>query len=448
MCHLRLNYPLWNRFNTLFKHTFKYTKLEHSKDNAKYWADRVYFYKQANRQEPDYSISIQHAGRRERFRLWTSNKEIAGRLAVEIYRTLKAHGWDRAIAQFKKGQAPASSGTLTIGQYLAAVRQNWHGTQTTLNLYVRALRKIVSDIEHLDPHNVRFDHMKDGAYTWHELIDAIELGQITEAKVNRWKTEFLAAAGENQADINKRKISINTYLRNAKSLFADKVVKPVGLELPAPRPFAGIDFFGGTDSRYFSKFDIRDVLAKAKERLAPMDPEAYSVVLLSAFAGLRRIEIDLLEWPSIDFNAGAIQLRYTEFYRPKTPDSLHPVPVREKWVLDWFWARRQSSGFVVAPAAPYLRDQRNDYYRTEALLERTTAWLRSNGVKESRPLHALRKEAGNDIVRRAGLIAGAAFLRHGSTTVTSMHYSDYRITETPSFGDIEAPANVIKMDRR
>jgi hypothetical protein len=422
--------------------------MEHSKDNANYWADRVYFHEPSKgRIESEYSIKIQFDGRRERFSLNTSNREIAGRLAVEIYRTLKMHGWERAIAQFKRAQAPAPSGGLTIGQHLAAVRQNWHGSETTLNLYVRALRRIVSDIENLDPDNVRFDHMKDGAYIWHARVDAIELGAITPARVNAWKMEFLRAAGNDQVAINKRKISINTYLRNAKSLFADKVVKSTGLELSAPRPFHEIDFFGGTDSRYFSKFDIREFLAVAKERLLPMDPDAYSVVLLSAFAGLRRIEIDLLEWPSIDFNAGAIQLRYTEFYRPKTPDSLHPIPVREKWILDWFWARRQASGFVVAPEVPYKRDQKNDYYRSEELLERTTRWLRANGIKESRPLHTLRKEAGNDIVKRAGLIAGAAFLRHTSTTVTSMHYSDYRVTETPSYGDIQQPeeiTNIVK----
>ena len=422
--------------------------MEQSKDNAKYWADRVYFHEPSKgNPETEYSVKIQFNGRRERFKLNTANREIAGRLAVEIYRTLKTHGWDRAIAQFKKGQLPPSSGgsSLTIGQYLAAVRQNWHGAEATLNLYIRSLRKIVSDIGNLDPAKVRFDHMKDGAYDWHARIDKIELESITAAKVNVWKMEFLRAAGESQAAINKRKISINTYLRNAKSLFAERVVKLTGLELPAPRPFHGIDFFGGTDSRYFSKFDIREILTKAKERLAPMDPEGYSIVLLSAFAGLRRIEIDLLEWPSIDFNVGVIQLGYTHFYRPKTRDSLMPVPIREKWVLDWFWARRQTSGFVVAPEAPYLKDQKNDYYRTEQILERTTRWLRAHGVNEERPLHALRKEAGSDIVKRAGLNAGAAFLRHTSTTVTSMHYADYRITETPSFGDIEQPANVVKM---
>ena len=109
--------------------------MKNRKDNAKYWAERVFFYKQASGPEPDYSVKIQHAGRRERFRLWTSDKENAGDLALEIYRTLKAHGWDRAIAQFKKGKAPTSA-------------------ELALNLYIRALRKIVSDIEKLNPDNL------------------------------------------------------------------------------------------------------------------------------------------------------------------------------------------------------------------------------------------------------------------------------------------------------
>jgi hypothetical protein len=62
------------------------------------------------------------------------------------------------------------------------------------------------------------------------------------------------------------------------------------------------------------------------------------------------------------------------------------------------------------------------------------AWLRTNGVDESRALHALRKEAGSDVVNREGLMSGAKFLRHKTTAVTAQHYTDSHITETPSFG--------------
>jgi integrase len=420
---------------------------KHPKMSANYWTSRVYFHRQSIGLESDYSVSIQFKGRRERFKVGTANREIAGRIASEIYRSLSSFGWARTVAVYKKHQSDFS-GALTIGEYLDAVRRNWPGKQTTLDIYIRFLRQIVSDIENLDPKNKRFDHMSDGAIRWHKLVDRVPLSAITDDKVNKWKLDTLAQAEQTEVARNKRKISINTCLRNARSLFGKRITKLAGLELPSPLPFAGVDFFGGVDQRYFSAFDIRKLLLKAKEKLSLMDPDAYSVVLLAAFAGLRRREIDLLEWPSIDFKNQMIQLRITDYYHPKTSDSLRAIPLRDPSVLDWFKARKRAQGategFVIAPAAPYTKDQKLDYYRCEEVLERLTRWLRIHGVKDARPLHALRKEAGSDIVKRAGLISGAAFLRHKSPTVTAMHYSDYRVIETPSFG--EEPDNVIRFE--
>src|SRR6516162_9007784 len=114
----------------------------------------------------------------------------------------------------------------------------------------------------------------------------------------------------------------------------------------------------------------------------------YSVILLASIGGLRRREIDLLEWPSFNLEHGVIQLRLTEYYRPKTPDSLRAIPFNAPWVLDWFKARRSAQGdsprFVVAPKAEYRPDQKMDYYRTADLLAKVSAWLRAQGVNAIR----------------------------------------------------------------
>jgi integrase len=425
-----------------------------SKTSATYWSDRVYFHNTGKGSEKTFSVKMQFDGRRERFPLDTANREIAARTAAEIYRVLKTNGWNGAISVYKKDptKGPVTkTSELTVGQYLAEVREKWTGKQTTLDLYIRGLRKIVSDIDGLDPRNKRFDYIGDGAVVWHQRIDQVPLASITDVKVEKWKFDFLAEAEKTEIARNKRKITINTYLRNAKSLFNEKVIKGTGLELPSPRPLADIDFFGGVDQKYYSVFDIRKLLVSAKDLLADLDPDAYSVILLAAFGGLRRHEIDLLEWPAIDFKHGVIQLRLTDYFTPKTQDALRAIPLREKWVMDWFKDRKRQqagdSGFVVAPKAPYFKDQKLDYYRCADLFRRVSRWLRTNGVKDGRPLHVLRKEAGSDIVKRAGLISGAAFLRHKTPTVTAMHYSDYRVTETPSYGDIQQPeelTNIVK----
>lgn len=433
---------------------------QHSKTSAEYWLSRVYFHNQGGKVDPDYSVKVQFAGRRERFPLGTANKRQAAELAREIYRTLSSGGWDLTIAVYKKGQT--IDGDVTVGQYLDAVRRVWTKHENTLHNYTRSLRMIVTELFNLDPDNQRFNYREAGSAAWRARTDAVCLSDITPERVNAWalgyaardiKTRGSGAAPEtNHVMLNRRRISANSYLRTAKSLFSPKLLKRTGFKL-ASIPFAGVEFFGGTDSRYFSDFDIRKVLLAAKAELGPFDADAYSVILLSAVAGLRRREIDLLEWPSIDFEHGAIQLRVTEYYRPKTPDSLRAVPFGTAWVLDWFKARRDAQGdqarFVVAPAIRYAPDQKTHYYRTADLLARVAAWLRGQGVQAIRPLHTLRKEAGADIVRRMGLVAGAAFLRHKTTAVTAAHYTDWTITETPSFVDIgQEEKNIVKFEKK
>ena len=43
------------------------------------------------------------------------------------------------------------------------------------------------------------------------------------------------------------------------------------------------------------------------------DPEAYKAFLLGLFAGLRKAEIELLEWRMLDFSANVIHLEQTEW---------------------------------------------------------------------------------------------------------------------------------------
>lgn len=429
--------------------------IQHSKTTAEYWLSRVYHHRQAAGPETDYSIIIQFDGRRERFPLGTANKRQAAELAREIYRTLKAGGWDLAIAVYKRGQS--IDGDITVGQYLDAVRKVWTKHENTLANYIRSLRAIVTELFNLDPDNQRWNYKHAGSAAWHARTDAVHLSDITTEKLNAWALQYAGRdsktrgpKAEPETDhvlLNRRRISANSYLRNAKSLFSPKLLKKTGFKLAAV-PFAGVEFMGGTDSRYFSNFDIREILAAAKTELAGFDPDMYSVILLSAIGGLRRREIDLLEWPSVNFAHGVIQLRRTEYYIPKTPDSLRAVPFKAGWVLQWFKAQKAAQGvqsrFVVAPAVPYSPDQKTDYYRTDDVLGRVSAWLRTKGVDSIRPIHTLRKEAGADIVRRMGLVAGAAFLRHKTTAVTSQHYTDWTITETPSFVDVgEDPKNIV-----
>ena len=60
--------------------------------------------------------------------------------------------------------------------------------------------------------------------------------------------------------------------------------------------------------RYRSTFDIIALVESAKEELATEQPELFKIFLLGAMAGLRRHEIDLLQWRAFLFDEGAIRI--------------------------------------------------------------------------------------------------------------------------------------------
>src|SRR5262245_39816265 len=96
-------------------------------------------------------------------------------------------------------------------------------------------------------------------------------------------------------------------IRQARSLFAPKVRTFLGaLRLPAPLPFAGVEFFPRESVRYVSKIDAGVLLRQAREELAESDPDSFLAMLLALAAGLRRGEIDKLLWRSLDFARGRI----------------------------------------------------------------------------------------------------------------------------------------------
>lgn len=65
-------------------------------------------------------------------------------------------------------------------------------------------------------------------------------------------------------------------------------------------------------------------------------------------------------------------------------------------------------------------------YRAKETFDRLTDWLRRHGVRDKKPLHALRKEAGSLVNAAGGIHAASRFLRHGDIAVTAAHYADGR----------------------
>ena len=235
------------------------------------------------------------------------------------------------------------------------------------------------------------------------------------------------------------RISVNSLLRQARSLFAVKRIRHLHLSLPKPLPFDGVDFEPRQSMKYRSEIDILKLIKAAKAELRDSLPEAYKVFLLAVGAGLRKKEIDLLEWSSFRWEENVIRIEATRYFHPKSEDSIADLPVdREVMALFQTYYARAKGPFVIKSRRAPLPSKQRQYYRCEPIFEQVNVWLRKYGINGDKPLHTLRKEYGSLLTRSYGIHAASRALRHADLRTTSEHYSDSTARVTPGIGRLLA----------
>ena len=167
-------------------------------------------------------------------------------------------------------------------------------------------------------------------------------------------------------------------------------------------------------------------------------------------AGLRRNEIDKLEWwPSFQWARNVIRIEATRYLQPKSEDSIGDVEVDPELmeIFRGFKARAKGS-FVIESNVPARMNATYSHYRCEHDFSELTAWLRSHGVTGSRPLHSLRKEYGSQVCAKHGIYAASQALRHADIAITSAHYLDPRKRSTVGLGSLlKVSADVVPINR-
>jgi integrase len=386
----------------------------YSKTDTRYWEAKVAFQTPSSR---TYSIHLQHKGRRAWINLYTANKGEAAARARKFYQDIWANGWDEALRRHKGAPGEAKKANVTISEYLDAVQAKSLIHAKTLESYAAALRKIAGDIHGLSSREKRS--------TWRTSVDEIKLATLTAEMIESWRTDFIKRGSVNALKERSARVSANSLIGRARSLFGAEVISRVRdvVEIPSPAPFAGIKVQKVRVARYRSSFDIVSLLEAARQELATEKPEEFKVLLLAAMAGLRRNEIDKLEWDAFHFEEGVIRIQATEHFRPKSRESENDVMIDAELVALFrgFYAQRKGD-FVIEgeskpdPLAPF------GHYRCVTVFKALLGWLRGHGVNSSKPLHALRKEFGSWVNEHFGLYAASAQLRHADIKTTSLHY--------------------------
>jgi integrase len=424
------------------------------KNSANYWIGRLF--KPVNSdgaESPHFSMKVQYKGRRVAFTLGTSNKTAAAAKAASIYNHLLTHGVEGTLAKHR----PQTAGDhiATIGEYLAAANAVMDVRDATFGAYGVNLRRIAGDI--LRSRTQRKDKVKAKRVA-REKIEQASLSILTPEAVQKWRLAFVARVAGDARKARAARISANSIVRQARSLFAPKVVKFLKtLRLPDPLPFAGVEMFPRESMRYISKIDAGQILRKAHDELAEKAPEQFLAILLAAVVGLRRGEIDRLQWDHVDFGKKQIFVEDTEQGALKSSDSRGAVDIDETAIelLRGFKAKAKKAGsdFIIdAPQADEAEFSRpwGLRYRCSAVFEKVNAWLRVSGVDGNKPLHTLRKEAGSIIATQHGIFAAAQFLRHSDIKVTAEHYADKKTRTAIDLGKLldvgaDAPDNVVKI---
>ncbi len=236
--------------------------------------------------------------------------------------------------------------------------------------------------------------MNGGAKAWQELVDRMPLSRMTPDAVQQWLTryrseienpEVLLVAGARELARTTMESEHQAKWQNA------------GGQGPAPDP---------------SPADrIRAELSASRKR------EAYKVLVLGLCAGLRRGEIDRLLWSQVNFAASLIDVKVTDCFAPKA-NSVGEIPIVDEIVkLPKEWKKAATDRFVVEGVDPKLNTDSHHYRAGRAHAE-LIRWLQGKGITARNPLHALRKEFGSIVCRKAGVyVASTRSLKFGQRAV-------------------------------
>ncbi|MFT3990671.1 MAG: site-specific integrase [Luteolibacter sp.] len=408
----------------------KARKAGESKADARYWIQgkRLVLHDSAN-----YSIQIQAQGRRVWFPLGTPNKKGAAAKAAEIYSFIQAHGLEAALQRYKPKTEAKTSGP-TVGDLIKTACGISSARRHTLDTYAKAFRVIVAETQGItfeQKHNAK----GGGTAKWRAKVDAVPLEIITPAVVLAWKNARLRAVESDPLAKRRATITVNSTLRNAKSLFGKKLLPFIEQELPlpVPLPFEGVNQEKSPSLRYVSKIDAFAILARAKDELAETDPEGFKVLILALVCGLRRSEIDNLLWRAFDFPNCRLRVESSEYHELKSEDSAGEIDLDADTVALFrgYRAQHPKSLFVIESPHKPRNQMKARCYRCDAIFKRMLAWLRAQGVEGSKPLHTMRKEIGSIIASEHGIFEASRYLRHSDIRITSAFYADKKKTVTP-----------------
>lgn len=358
-----------------------------------------------------YYVRLQYQGKRKKVKLLETAEDSFAQ-ARKIQRELHAGRFD-ILDQLKERETERVA---TIGEIFArylAAGAVLDAAPKTRRYNINALRSIIDETKS------------------NEEIDALSSVILTRDLVLACQNRMTAGITDHLL-ANSARISANSRVRMARSLFAKKVIASSiyqDLRLPYLSGFKGAKLLKVARQRYH-KPDSNLITAtwESSKALKKNDPSAYIAFLLAATAGLRKGEISLMRWNWIredtrpePLTAAAVKsfvlsVRTTSDFTAKGKDEreieLDPRVVAELEEL------RQTVG----PDAYVIPGHKTE--RASLVFKRLSTWMRGIGWTTGKQAHELRKYFGAEVATSFGLYAAQKLLGHKQASTTNDYYAD------------------------
>ena len=369
-----------------------------AKDTTTYWKKRISKRQINGVDSAHYYARMSHEDRRAWINLDTGDKDTASAAAALKYTTLKREGWEAIKPSKITGE------TITVGEWIKKVEALKSLRNATRAIYIRKLRQLIGEIKNIGDQR---KYSAKGSLVWINKVDAVKLSELTDERVNKWKARRLGAIDcEDEEAAASANNTINSILRNAQSLFGQKILGQVDVEFRSI-PLSGVSVGGSVISPFEPEVDLDKLIKSAAKNL---DEDLHLIFLLAAGCGLRRSEIDRLRRQDVDLGALTIKIVNTDDGKVKRKNSIRTLNITKGGAVYQAIKSYRLGFHVVCPEAK-RQSRKSESYRCNDRFEELAAWLRGQGVvKANQPIHYLRKAFGDSVASKYGIDIAAISL--------------------------------------
>ena len=313
-------------------------------------------------QSPNWCVRFQHKGKRTCRSLGMADYRKAQQLAQALVRSVRQGGWTQARI------LPTSHGTITIDDLL----ERYHRSAVARGLRPRSIAEIES----------RFRRIA-------KQVGARRVADLTPPVLQEWVEHC-----------GLRSVTLKTVLKNAACLFSKPSLQAMCLT-EMENPFAKV-VKPKLDQEPFNAPPRRWITQLMRQGIQESSGDVQRAFMLALGCGLRWGEITSLTWENVLPSGVRVLAGVAKGRRQRV------VPMGE--TICGVLELSRGEGSVISGKA-------------EEVHQSLCAWLRQRGVKDSKPVHYLRKCYGSLAVADHGVFVASKLLGHANISQTAGTYA-------------------------